>query len=128
MIGYGVCEVLNKSFYAIRDGKTPMVTSVIGIMVNLAAAFVLTKWLHMGIGGLALAAALSSLSIALCLMVMMNKRRPGVIDTTFLLNLVKILLCGGASFAAAKMIYPLTAFLAGGMVLTLLRLCIAAAY
>ena len=127
MIGYGVCEVLNKSFYAIRDGKTPMVTSVIGIMVNLAAAFVLTKWLHMGIGGLALAAALSSLSIALCLMVMMNKRRPGVIDTTFLLNLVKIHLCGGASFAAAKMIYPLTAFLAGGMVLTLLRLCIAAA-
>ena len=40
---------------------------------------------------------------------------------------MKILLCGGASFAAAKMIYPLTAFLAGGMVLTLLRLCIAAA-
>lgn len=125
MVGYGVCEVLNKSFYAIRDGKTPMVTSVIGIAVNLGSAFVLTKVL--GVGGLALAAALSSLTIAVCLMVMMNRRRPGVFDRAFLLNTGKILLCGVGAFAVAKVIYPLTVGLGGKMVMTLLRLCIAAA-
>lgn len=126
MIGYGICEVLNKSFYAIRDGKTPMVTSVIGMITNLFAAFLLTRWLSLGIGGLALAAALSSLTIALCLMVMMNKRRPGLIDSKFLSNLLKILLCGVVSFTVAKVLYPMTAPLAGGMLLTLLRLCLTA--
>ena len=126
MLGYAVCEVLNKSFYAIRDGKTPMITSVIGIVVNLIAAFVLTKWLPMGVGGLALAAAISSLVIALCLLFMINRRRSGVIDRPFLFNLMKILLCGVAAFAVAKILYPFTAPLTGGMLLTLLRLCLTA--
>ncbi len=127
MVGYGVCEVLNKSFYAIRDGKTPMVTSMIGIVVNLGAAFVLVGLLQKGIGGLAFAAALSSLSIAACLMVMMNRRRHGVFGWDFLVNMIKIAACIGAAFGTAKLIYPLTGALAGGMFATLLRLCMAAA-
>ena len=126
MLGYGICEVLNKSFYAIRDGKTPMFTSVIGIAVNLVAAFVLTRWLHMGVGGLALAAAISSLVIALCLLFMINRRRKGVLDRAFVLSLIKILLCAASAFAVAKSIYPLTAFLDGGTLLILIRLCLAA--
>lgn len=124
MVGYGICEVLNKSFYAIKDGKTPMFTSAIGIVVNLVSACLLTRIL--GVGGLALAAALSSLSIAVCLMVMMNRRRQGMFDTNFVINLCKILLCGLVAFLTAKTIYPLTAPLSGGMVLTLIRLCLSA--
>ena len=124
MIGYGICEVLNKSFYAIRDGRTPMIGSAIGIVVNLVSAFLLTRVL--GVGGLALAAALSSLSIALWLMLKMNQRRPGMFDRSFAGNLCKILLCGIGAFLIAKTIYPLTQPLAGGMIMTLIRLCLAA--
>ncbi len=126
MVGYAICEVLNKSFYAIRDGKTPMFTSIIGIGVNLGCAFLFTRICGMGIGGLALAAAVSSLAIAVSLLLFMQKRRPGFLTGEFLLNLLKILLCGVAAYLAARLIYPLTAALDGGLFLTLLRLCIAA--
>ena len=126
MTGYAVCEVLNKSFYAIRDGKTPMYTSVMGVVVNLLGAFVFTKLLKMGVGGLALASAISSVSIGAGLMFMMNKRKGAVITGGFLLNMVKMFVCGGLAFVTAWFIYPLTSGLEGGMVMTLLRLCIAA--
>ena len=126
MLGYGVCEVLNKSFYAIRDGKTPMFSSVLGIIVNLGGAFVLTGLMHRGIGGLALSSALSSVSIALCLMIMMNRRRPGVFHLEFIINVGKILVCTAVTFFVAKLVYPMTAVFAGGMIATLFRLCLAA--
>ncbi len=126
MVGYGICEVLNKSFYAIGDGKTPMVTSIIGIAVNFGAALLLTGWLNLGIGGLAFAAALSSLSIALCLMVSMNRHRAGMFDPSFLQNLIKILLCGAVAFLVAKVVYPLTYGLGESLFGLLFRLCLAA--
>lgn len=126
MVGYAVCEVLNKSFYAIQDGKTPMLTSILGILVNLAGAFLFVGVLDMGVGGLALATAISSLAIAASLMFMINRRRPGVITGAFLRNVLKMLVCGLGAFLAAWLIYPLTAPLDGGLVLTLVRLCLAA--
>ena len=126
MMGYAVCEVLNKSFYAIQDGKTPMFTSIIGILVNLLGAFLLAGVLKMGVGGLALASAVSSIAIALCLLFMINRRRPGIVTAGFLLNILKMLLCGLAAYLTAYLIYPLTGFLDGGMFLTLIRLGIAA--
>ena len=126
MMGYAVCEVLNKSFYAIQDGKTPMYASFIGIGVNLVFAFILVKGLKMEVGGLALATAISSLAIAVCLMIMINRRRKGVIDIKFIINLIKILLSGICSYIVAAVIYPLTKGLDGGTVMTLIRLVIAA--
>ncbi len=126
MIGYAVCEVLNKSFYALSDGKTPMVTSVIGIAVNFAAAALLVGVFKRGVGGLALASAISSVSIAACLLVMINKRRSGVITRAFMINVFKILVCGAAAFAAAKAVNIFAAGIGGGTVLTLVRLCVCA--
>lgn len=127
MVGYAVCEVLNKSFYAIQDGKTPMLTSMLGILVNLGGAFLFVGVLQMGVGGLALATAVSSLAIAVSLIFMMNRRRPGFINGAFLYNLAKMLICGLGAYLVARWIYPLTAGLDGGIFLTLLRLCLAAA-
>lgn len=126
MAGYAVCEVLNKSFYAIQDGKTPMFTSAIGIAVNLAGAFLFTSVFKMGVGGLALAAAVSSLVIAVCLMIMINRRRRGIINKEFLINILKTVICGCGAFLTAKLIYPLTAAMGSGTIITLVRLCIAA--
>ena len=124
MVGYAVCEVLNKSFYALRDGKTPMYSSVFGIAVNFAAAYVFVKLLGMGVGGLALASAVSSVSIAAVLLIMINKRKKGVINKRFVINILK-------TFAAAALAC-LTAIaadrfakdaLGGGKLVTLVRLC-----
>lgn len=125
MAGYAVCEVLNKSFYAIQDGKTPMLTSAVGILVNLVCAFLFTSILNMGVGGLALASAISSVVIAVCLIIAINKRRHGIINKNFIINILKIAICGIAAFVTAKLIYAhLPAD--GGTVYTLIYLCIAA--
>jgi hypothetical protein len=126
MIGYAICEVLNKSFYALSDGKTPMVASIIGIAVNFVFAFLLAGVLKRGVGGLALASAVSSLAIALCLMVMINKRRANVINKDFYINLVKILVCAALAYLTAKALDIFAVSLSGNTVLTLIRLCICA--
>lgn len=127
MVGYAICEVLNKSFYAIRDGKTPMYTSIFGIAVNFASAFIFVRLLNMGIGGLALASAVSSISIAVVLLYMINKRKSGIIDVHFIKNLVKILICAVFGGVLASTLYKLSAAIGnGGFVITLARLCISA--
>lgn len=126
MVGYAVCEVLNKSFYAIQDGKTPMFTSIFGVLVNFGCAALFAGVFQMGVAGLALASAISSLAIAASLIVMINRRRKGVVDSHFLWNLVKTLFCGGAAFLTAKWLYPLTAAFGDGMIWTLIRLAVCA--
>ncbi len=124
MVGYAVCEVLNKSFYALSDGRTPMITSVIGIAVNFAAAALLVGVFKAGIGGLALASAISSLAIALCLIVMINKRRSGVITKAFIINMIKILVCGAVAFAVARGADIFAAGIGAGKLAMLLRMCV----
>lgn len=126
MIGYSICEVLNKSFYALSDGFTPMITSIIGIVVNIGSAFLFIKVFDMGVKGLALASALSSTVIALCLLFMINKRRKNVINKEFIINIIKILFCTAIAFAVAKGVDVFASKLGGNTVLTLIRLCICA--
>ena len=127
MVGYAICEVLNKSFYAIHDGKTPMITSILGVAVNFLMAAFLVAGIKMGIGGLALAAASSSVVMAAALLFMMNRRRKGIITAGFIWNLCRTLLCGVVSFLAAKFVYlAVEPLFGGGMLLTLVKLCIAA--
>ena len=128
MVGYAMCEVLNKSFYAIEDGKTPMLSSIFGILVNFAAALLLVRVFNMQIGGLALASAISSVAIAAMLVIMINKRKPGVVTPHFIFNIVKTLIGAAAAFAAAKLIYiRVDELFANTFLLLLLKLCIASA-
>ncbi len=120
MVGYAICETLNKSFYAIRDGKTPMFTSLFGIVVNFCAAFIFVAVLKMEIGGLALASAASSLSMAPLLLYMMNRRKKGTITLPFVLNLSKMLLSALLGGITAALVYSSLSFLEGGTITALL--------
>ena len=126
MVGYGICEVLNKSFYALSDGKTPMAASIFGILVNLLMAFLLVGVCKMGVGGLALATAISSLAIAVWLLIAINRRRPGTVTAGFLWNFLKMLVSAGLSAVLAAALYRITGHMGTGMFVTLLRLVIAA--
>ncbi len=124
MIGYAICEILNKSFYAIQDGKTPMLTSIIGVSANLVFAFVFISLLKMGIGGLALASGLSSIVMAAVLIIMMNKQRAKTFDKYFLLNLLKTVAASTASGIAASLVYKWLGSPSGGAVRTFFDLLV----
>lgn len=127
MVGYSICEVLNKSFYAIQDGKTPMYTSIFGVVVNIGCAALFVLVFNMGIQGLALASAISSTAIAAALMIIINRCRENVITAGFILNTIKTIVCGLAAFAAAWAVYrTVDAYMYGGTIVTLIKLCIAA--
>ena len=127
MVGYAICEILNKSFYAIRDGKTPMYVSIFGVVVNLVSAFIFVRLCRLEVRGLALASAVSSLAMAAVLLIMINKRKKNVITAHFAVNFAKVLVCGAASAALAFYIYGAVSGLGGdGTAAALLKLCISA--
>lgn len=78
MIGYGVQTILSRVFYAKQEGKMPLVAGIISIGVNAALCWLLMK--PMGLGGLALASAVSSTVAALILFVPTVKQYPGILD------------------------------------------------
>lgn len=57
MIANGTRGILNKAFYSMKDTKTPMVNSLIGIAVNALLSSVLLR--YMKVSGLTLAASIS---------------------------------------------------------------------
>ena len=73
MLGNGFLEVLNKSFFAGQNSKTPMKTAILSMLVNVALSYILAK--AMGIGGLALAVAASACVNAGLNMFYLHKQR-----------------------------------------------------
>ncbi len=127
MLGYAICEILNKSFYAIQDGKTPMFTSILGVVVNFLSALVFVKLLKLRIGGLALAAAVSSVFMAMVLLFMINKRKRGTITAGFIKNIAKVIICSALSGFISKITYGALSFIGNtGFIPILVRFGISA--
>lgn len=93
MLGFGLQEMLNKAFYAEQNGKTPMRVSVLGIVLNVCLSFILVRGLDLGISGLPIAASVAANFIAIFLAIVLNKKHK-IFDKGFLINLLKMALCG----------------------------------
>lgn len=96
MIGYGIQTILSRVFYAKQDGKMPFYSGVISIAVNVVLCFALMK--PMGLGGLALASAVSSTVAALILFIPTAKKYPDIWDSNLAKDLAKM------AFAAMMML------------------------
>ncbi len=84
-----VCRpILSRVFYAKQEGKMPLVAGIISIGVNAALCWLLMK--PMGLGGLALASAVSSTVAALILFVPTVKQYPGILDKKLAADLCKM--------------------------------------
>ena len=92
MLGYGVQEIMNKSFYSLQDGKTPMRVAFFGIAVNIALSLLFVLGFKKGLGSLALAASLSANVTGFTLLYKLSKKHKGLLNKTFLKNVLKILL------------------------------------
>lgn len=90
MVGYGVQNVLSRAFYAGQNGKTPLVSGVISIAVNLLLCLLLTDALD--VAGLSLATAVSSTVAAVVLLIPTVKRFPQQWGRSFWLGLGKMAL------------------------------------
>ena len=71
IIGAGIVEIMNKSFYAKQDTKTPLIVGICVILINIILSFIFTNT-GLKFTGLALANAITALVNALTLIVISN--------------------------------------------------------
>jgi putative peptidoglycan lipid II flippase len=81
LVGYGLTEVLTRIFYAMKDTRTPVITTVLTILLNLflCALFVGS----LGPAGLALALAATTGAEAAIMMLFLRKRIGHVVSGDF---------------------------------------------
>ena len=119
MVGYGVQNILSRAFYANQDGKTPFYSGLVSIVINAALCALLLK--PMGIGGLALAAAVSSTAAALVLMVPAVKQYPDILDKSLVGQIAKMILAAAGMLVLVLgcryVLHPLTGRLLGQIIL-----------
>lgn len=87
MIGYGLMEILNKTFYARQDAKTPMFISCFAIIINVILSIFLVKVI--GYIGLPLASSITSILTTVLMMVIINKKLQGIVDKSTLNETLK---------------------------------------
>lgn len=105
MIGYALTEIMNKSFYALKNGKTPMVVSCIGIGLNILISLISVRFFNAGLEALALAAAFSSNFIGIVMLIILNGKAKGIITLSLIRRLFKSILSAlimGAAVACIK--------------------------
>ena len=90
MVGYGVQNVLSRLYYAGQDGKTPLISGFVSILVNMALCLALTE--RLDVAGLSLATAVSSTVAAALLLIPTLRRYPGFLNRQFWLGIGKMLL------------------------------------
>jgi putative peptidoglycan lipid II flippase len=107
MVGYGLQNVLSRSFYAGQDGKTPVVSGIVSIAVNLILCLLLTEPLD--VAGLSLATALSATAGAVVLLIPTLRRFPSLRTGAFWFSVGKMLLCTLVMAAVVALIHGLLA-------------------
>lgn len=119
MLFLAVNEVVSKTFFSMKHSVTPMVTSIISMVFNIAVVSVMYRFIKDDparlTGGLALAAAGGSAVNAVLNAVMLFKRCPNMVKKSDIVSVVKVI---AAAAAMAAVIYPLYMLLAprfGGM-------------
>ena len=115
MVGYGVQNVLSRAFYAGQDGKTPLVSGVVSIAINLVLCMVLTDKLD--VAGLSLATAVSSTAAALVLLIPTVRKFPKLWNGGFWVSIGKMLLCSGVMGIVVWLMYQgLNGILSDGLI------------
>lgn len=91
IVGYGFREILSRVFYAYHDTKTPMINSMIGMLLNIILNLTLSR--TFGIGGLALATSMSSIVTAILLYVHLKKKIGIIFVKAEKIEIFKMLAC-----------------------------------
>ncbi|AYD39806.1 murein biosynthesis integral membrane protein MurJ [Clostridium fermenticellae] len=90
MVAYGLRDILNKAFYSIKDTKTPMVNSFVGIGINVIINIFIVK--YMKVSGLALATSISVIVTTILMLVDLNRKLNGINLKKVCIDFLKILI------------------------------------
>lgn len=90
ILGSGFVEVLNKSFYAKQDTKSPLLIGIIVVSVNLLFSIILSN--AMGVNGLALSTAITTTINALILLYVANHKEKKIISKDLIITILKMLI------------------------------------
>ena len=88
LLGYSAVKIASPSFYSLRDSRTPVVVSVISVLVNLTINLVLVR--VMGFSGLALGTALAAIFNAGTLLWLLRRRLDGLEGRRMAIAFLKI--------------------------------------
>ncbi len=91
MLGYGVQEICNKAFYAMHNGKTPMIVSMLGIILNIVLSLVFVLGFGQGHWALAFSASVASNVIGFSMLFILNRKAKGIVDKQLIIYFAKIL-------------------------------------
>ena len=96
-----IYSMISRFFYAHKDTKTPLYTSVLAITLNIFLAFTLARPEAYGISGLAMAQSITATFEVVVLGSIMVMRDKKIINSTFWLGLTKIASVTGFSVLTA---------------------------
>lgn len=78
LVGRAVAEPVTRTFYAMRDTRTPVVVSILSIIVNIALSWALAP--ATGHAGLALSLSITYLLRMVVLMIILSQRTGGLVS------------------------------------------------
>lgn len=120
MVGYGIQNILSRAFYAQQNGKVPMISGAVSIVVNLVLCLVLSN--RLDVAGLAIATAASSAVSAILLLIPTLRRYPKMMNRQFWSGMLKMLLCTAAMAVAVWAVgHVLSLHLGDGLIARVLR-------
>lgn len=122
VLGIGVREIVSRVFYAILDTKTPVVNSVIMVVINVVLSLVMMNFY--GIRGLALATSLSFLIGACLLLAVLKKKFGNFMSNRNRQDILKIVLATAVMAVVSTLVFRMTSTL--GFKIALLAAIIAA--
>jgi len=96
LVGYAGLKVLSPAFYALNDARTPMIVSVISILINYVTAVTLIRYEGFGHAGLALATSAVALFGFVVLFSILRARLGGVYGRELAVGFTKVAVASGA--------------------------------
>jgi len=126
IIGAGIVEIMNKSFYAKQDTKTPLKVGVSIVVINAILSIMLGKT-SLTFKGLALATSVTALLNAVILTYIANKKEKGLINKDLIFYILKVVVSAIIMFLTVTIINNvLKDFFNGTLILEIVRMVIGA--
>ncbi len=91
LAGYSALKLIAPAFYALGDSRTPMIVSLLSVLVNTSAAYIMVRLIGFGHAGLALTASVVSTFTSLTLLLLMRGKIGGIEGRAMMASLAKIL-------------------------------------
>jgi putative peptidoglycan lipid II flippase len=108
LVGYSIVRIVSPVFYALGANRTPVVVSVITVLLNAALSYMLVRRTSLGYDGLPLATSIAALFNASLLLLLLRRRLGGIEGRQLSISLMKIamaaIVMGGVALGAHRLL------------------------